>query len=67
MTNTTFRLEIDKHPPTEEALTEWRPREATFVQLTSVSEDIYDDYDVLKQYRGQHNEEMRFRFQKDPM
>ncbi len=66
-TITTFRLEIDIHPPTEEALTEWRQREATFVLITSVSEDLYDDYDVLKEYKGQINVEMRFRFLKDPM
>lgn len=63
----TYELEIDIHPPTEQALAEWRQREATFVLITSVSEDLYDDYDVLKEYKGQINVEMRFRFLKDPM
>ena len=67
LTITTFRLEIDIHPPTEEALTDRRQREATFVLITSVSEDLSEYYDVLKEYKVQINVEMRFRFLKDPM
>ena len=35
--------------------------------ITSVAEALYDDYDVLKEYKGQINVEMRLRFLKDPM
>ena len=42
-TITSFPLEIVIHPPSEESLTEWRQRVATFVPITSVSEDLNDD------------------------
>ena len=61
-TITTFRLELAIHPPTEEALTEWRQREATNVLITSVTEDCFVDYEVLNEYKGQCIVDMLFRF-----
>ena len=63
----TYGIEWTIHPPTEQELDEWRQRKAAFVLITSVSEDLYDDYDVLKEYKKQINVEVRFRFLKDPM
>ncbi|HHT25801.1 MAG TPA: IS1634 family transposase [Firmicutes bacterium] len=64
---TTYGIELEIHAPSSQALNEWRQREATFVLITSVSADRFDNYDILKEYKGQINVEMRFRFLKDPM
>lgn len=64
---TTYGIEWTIHPPTEKELEDWRQRKTAFVLITSVSEALYDDYDVLKEYKKQINVEVRFRFLKDPM
>jgi len=63
----TYDIAWTVHPPTEQELEDWRQRKAAFVLITSVSEALYDDYDVLKEYKKQINVEVRFRFLKDPM
>jgi len=63
----TYGIEWTIHPPTEQELEDWRQRKTAFVLITSVSEALYDDYDVLKEYKKQINVEVRFRFLKDPM
>ncbi|HBG01334.1 MAG TPA: IS1634 family transposase [Firmicutes bacterium] len=63
----TYGIEWTIHPPTEQKLEDWRQRKTAFVLITSVSEALYDDYDVLKEYKKQINVEVRFRFLKDPM
>jgi transposase len=63
----TYGIEWAIQPPTEQELEDWRQRKTAFVLITSVSEALYDDYDVLKEYKKQINVEVRFRFLKDPM
>ncbi|MDI9422298.1 MAG: IS1634 family transposase [Bacillota bacterium] len=63
----TYGIEWTIHPPTEQELEDWRQRKTAFVLITSVSEALYDDDDVLKEYKKQINVEVRFRFLKDPM
>ena len=66
-TRITYGIVLTVLEPTEEDLEDWRQRESAFVLITSVSEDLYDDYDVLKEYKKQIKVEQRFRFLKDPM
>ena len=67
METITYGIVWTIHPPIEQKLEHWRQRKAAFVLITSVSEALYDDYDVLKEYKKQINVEVRFRFLKDPM
>jgi transposase len=63
----TYGIELDIHDPTKEALTEWRQKEATFVLITTESEEKMSDQEVLAEYKGQSSVEMRFSFLKDPL
>lgn len=64
---TTYAIELTIDEPTAAQIIEWRQREATFVLITTESLDRWDDRDILMEYKGQINVEMRFRFLKDPM
>lgn len=66
-TITTYHLAIKVVPPDEKTLQELHQRESAFVLITTLSEELYSDREILEEYKNQAAVERRFRFLKHPL
>ena len=64
---TTYRLEAEAKPPSEELIADLRAKASTFILMTNIlAEQELSALDILKEYKEQTSVEVRFRFLKDP-
>ncbi len=66
-TETTYCLEAEVKPPSEELIADLRAKASTFILMTNIlAEQELSALDILKEYKEQTAVEVRFRFLKDP-